>query len=133
MASGSRAGIGFHPVLRIFGSFVKDYVRLFTFRCRRYVFVVHVFLNMFNHMYAILKHCYLFHYLSVPCPTLLRGSMQKGFFLSHDFKARMRKLSRKVFYSQINCLQTVAFNCFQTFHSSWKCRRDNPCTAAWRF
>ena len=45
----------------------------------------------------------------------------------------MRKLSRKVFYSQINCLQTVAFNCFQTFHSSWKCRRDNPCTAAWRF
>jgi hypothetical protein len=81
-------------------------------------------------VYAILKHCYLFHRLSTPSPTLLRVRMQKSFLLSHDFKAWMRKLSNDVFFSPINCLQTVAFKCFC---SSWKPRRYCPCVAARRY
>ena len=112
LKTASSMGIGLHPVLRIFESCAKDYMNCFTFWCRRHDFMVCVFLNVFNHMYAILKTCYLFHRLSLPCPALLRFRMEKSFFLPHDFKARMRKLSRKVFFSPINCLQMVAFNCF---------------------
>ena len=126
----SPAGIGLHLVIRIFASVAKYYVGHFTFRCQRYEFVVRVFLNFFNHVYAILQHCYLFHHLSIPCPTLLSVRMQRSFFLQHDFKAWMQKISRKVFYSPINCLQMVAFNCFRL---SWKQRRDSYCAAVWRF
>ena len=129
LKAASLAGIS-HPVIRIFGSFAKYYLDHFTFRCRRYEFVVRVFVNFFYHMYAISKHCYLFHHLSTPCPALLRVRMQRTFFLPHNFKARMQKISRNVFYSPINCLQTVAFNCF---HLSWQRRRDSSCAAAWRF
>ena len=108
----SPMGIGLCPVLRIFGSRAKDYMNHFTFWCQRHDFMVRVFLNVFNHMYAILKNCYLFHCLSMPCPALLHFRMEKSFFLPHDFKAWMCKLSRKVFSSPINCLQVVAFNCF---------------------
>jgi len=128
LKTASPAGIGLHPVMRIFASLAKYYVDHFTFRYQRYEFVVRVFLNFFNHVYAILKHCYLFHRLSIPCPTLLSVRMQRTFFLRHNFKAWMQKISRKVFYSPINCLQVVAFNCF---HSSWKHRRES-CAAVWR-
>ena len=114
LKTASPMGIGLHPVLRIFGSCAKDYVNRFTFWCRHHDFVVCVFLNVFNHMYAILKNCYLFHRLSMPCPALLRFRMEKSFF-SHmtDFKAWMHKSSQKVFSSPINCLQMVVFNCFR--------------------
>ena len=92
----------------------------------RVKFVTHVFLNVFNHMYAILKNCYLFHCLSMPCPALLRFRMEKNFFLPHDFKAWMCKLSRKVFSSPINCLQMVAFNCF---HLPSRHRRYSTCVS----
>ena len=53
LKTASPMGIGLRPVLRIFGSHAKDYVNHFTFWCRRHDFVVCVFLNVFNHMYAI--------------------------------------------------------------------------------
>ena len=90
-------------IFRISGSLAKDHVDRFTSGHHHHESVVSVFLNIFNHVYAILKHCYLFHCLSIPCPSLLSFSMQKSFFL-HDFKAQMQKLSRKVFYLPINCL-----------------------------
>ena len=111
---------------------VLAYVNRSTFRCRHYEFIIRVFLNMFDHVYAISKHCYLFHRLSMPCPTLLHLRMQKSFFLSHDFEARMLRLSRRLSYSPVNCLQTVAFNC-RRFCSSLQCRTDSRCSAAWRF
>ena len=124
------AGMGLHPTLRIFGSIVKYHVSRFTSWCRRHDFVVHIFLNMFNHVYAILKYCYLFHRLSVPSPTLLCVETQRSFFLQHDFKALMLKLSRKVFFSPINCLQTVALKCLC---SPSQRRRNIPGAAALRF
>ena len=126
----SLVGMGLHPVNIFFGSRARDYVNRFNFRCRHYEFLVRVFLNMLNHVYAISKHCYIFNRLSMPCPVLLHLRMQKSFFLPHDFDIRMLKLSRKVFYSPVNCLQTVAFNCFC---SSRQRRRDSPCPAGWRF
>jgi hypothetical protein len=70
-------------------------VNCFAFRCQHYELIVHVFLNMFNHVCAISKNCYLFHHLTMLCPTLVHLRMQKSFFLRHDFKARMLKLSKK--------------------------------------
>src|SRR5271168_477582 len=98
LKTASPTAIGLHPVLRIFGTHVKVVVNRFFFWCRHREFVVHVFLNVIDHVYAILKQCYLFHRLSMPCPTLLRIIMQKSFFLRHDFKALMQKLSKKDFF-----------------------------------
>lgn len=119
--------IGLHPLLRIVRSLARDYVNHLTLWYQRH----HIaFLNLFKHVYAILKNCYLFHHLSMPCPTLLRVRMQRSFLLKHDFNAQMQNLSRRIFYSCITCLQVVAFNCF---HSSRRCRRDSSCATAWRF
>lgn len=126
----SQVGIGLHLVISIFGSLARHYEDYFTFRCQHYEFVMHVFLNTFSHIYAISKHCYLFHCLLMPCPSLLHLKIQRSFFLPHDFKALMHKLNTKVFYSPVNCLQMVASNCFCL---SWQCMRDSLCAAAWRF
>ena len=130
LKTASPASIGLHPVLRIFGTHVKVVVNRLFFWCRHREIVVHVFLNVIDHVYAILKQCYLFHRLSMPCPTLLRIVMQKSFFLRHDFKALMQKLSKKDFFSPKNFLHTVAFNCFC---SPSLPRRDSPCSASRRF
>jgi len=79
--------IGPHPMLRIAGTLTRDYVNHFARWYRCHYIVVHAFLNMVKHTYAILKHCYLFHRLSMPCPILLHAQMQRSFFLKHDFKA----------------------------------------------
>ena len=55
---------------------------------------------------------------------------KKSFLRPHDFRALMQKLSSKVFFSPITCLQTVAFNCF---HSSWKRGRYRSRVAARRY
>ena len=83
-------------------------------------------------MHAILKHCYLFHRLSMPCPTLLHAQMQRNFLRSHNFKALMQKLSRKMSYLSLNCFQTVARNFFRSF---WQCKWgfESPCAVAQRF
>ena len=126
----SPVSIGFHPLLRIVDSLARDYMNRLALWYRHHGNIVCGFLNLFKHMYTVLKHCYLFHHLSVPCPTLLHVQMQRNFFLKYDFKAWMLKLSRNIFYSHINCLQTIAFNCF---HLTWWCKRDSPCMMAWRF
>ena len=77
-------------IFRISGSLAKDHVDCFTSGHHHHESVVSVFLNIFNCVYAILKHCYLFYHLSIPCPSLLSFGMQKSFFLQHDFKARCR-------------------------------------------
>ena len=126
--------IGVHPILRIVGSLVRDYVNHFVRWHRHLDIVAHTFLISFRHVYTVLKHCYLFHRLSRPCPTLLRVEMQRRFFLKHDFKAHMQRLSRNVFYSHVNCLRNLAFNCFRRkFHLSWQCKGASPCAVAWRF
>ena len=130
LKTASPTAIGLHPVLRIFGTHVKVVVNRFFFWCRHREFVVHVFLNVIDHVNAILKQCYLFHRLSMPCPALLRIVMQKSFFLRHDFKALMQKLSKKDFFSPKNCLHTVAFYCLC---SPSLPRRDSPCSASRRF
>ena len=84
LKTASPMGIGLHPVLRIFGSCAKDYVNRFTFWCRHHDFVVCVFLNVFNHMYAILKNCYLFHRLSMPLSCTIAFQNGEEFFLPHD-------------------------------------------------
>jgi len=122
--------IGIHTLLRFVGSFARNYVNNLTLWYRRHEIVVRAFLNLFKHLYTVLEHCYLFHRLSTPCPTLLHVQMQRSFLLKHDFRARMQKLSRNMFYSLINCLQIIAFNCFP---SSRVFKRDPPSTMAWRF
>jgi hypothetical protein len=126
--------IGLHPIFRTVGTLARVSVNRIALWCRCHDTVVHAFMNMFEHMYNVLKYCYLFHRLSIPCPTLLHVQMQRSFLLKHDFKARMQNLtrSRNVLYSHINCLQIVAFN---YFHSSWRRKRISPCAAAssWRF
>ena len=122
---------GVQPILRKFGSLVNVYVKRFLFWLRLHEeFVVRAFLNVFNHVYAIFKHCYLFHRLLTPSPTLLHVRMQKSFLRPHDFRALMQRISSKVFFSPITCLQTVAFNCF---HSSWKRGRYRSRVAARRY
>jgi hypothetical protein len=124
--------IGLHPILRTVGTLARDYVNHIARWCQCHDAVAHAFLNIFKHVYTVLKHCYLFHHLSMPCPALLHVQMQRSFLLRHDFKAQMQKLtrSRNVFYSPMNCLQMLAFKCF---HSSWRRKRVSPCAAAWRF
>src|SRR6202522_866843 len=130
LKTASPVSIGLHTVLRIFGTHVKVVVNRLFFWCRHREIVVHVFLNVIDHVYAILKQCYLFHRLSMPCPTLLHIVNKKNFFLRHDLKALMQKLIKKDFFSPKNCLHTVAFNCFC---SPSLPRRDSPCSASCRF
>ena len=94
MASKSLAS-GVHPILRNFSSLVNVYVKHFLFRlqaCER--ILKRASQNVFNNVYTILMHCYLFHHLTTPSPTLLHITMQKSSLLSHDFIAWMRKSSR---------------------------------------
>lgn len=121
---------GLHPLLRIVSSLARDYMNRLALWYQCQEIVVRPFLNLFKHVYIVLRHSYLFHHLSTPCPTLLLARMQRSFLFKHDFRAQMLKLSRKMFYPCVNCLQIVAFNCFP---SSRVIKRDSPSTTAWRF
>ena len=121
---------GLHPLLRIVSSLARDYMNRLALWYRCQEIVVRPFLNLFKHVYIVLRHSYLFHHLSTPRPTLLLARMQRSFLFKHDFRAQMLKLSRKMFYPRVNCLQIVAFNCFP---SSRVIKRDSPSTTAWRF
>ena len=107
MASGSPAGVWFHLLFRIFGSFSKDYMKHFTFGCRHPEFIVCVFLNMFNHMYAILKHCYFFQVLWLKAGFHLSLGLNK--LKSHQLLSkvivglprRLQKLTGRVLYKNL--------------------------------
>jgi hypothetical protein len=87
-----------HPILKVFQSFVDGYVIHFIFGCRHHVFFMHSFRNVFNNAYAILKHCYLFHRSSMPCPVLLRVRMQRSFFSCTRLQGANAEIKEKIIF-----------------------------------